>query len=137
MSFRRLIPLLLPLAYMGGLHALSSIPGDPAQIPKGLEIMLWVPPNWQNVLHVPVYAGLAWLWRWALSGLIRTALPAVLLAILLTVGFGIFDEWYQLSVPGRYASVTDALLDVAGALLGALLGHRSSVRSSLALNKPQ
>ncbi|NJN14405.1 MAG: VanZ family protein [Planctomycetes bacterium] len=31
--------------------------------------------------------------------------------------YGVSDELHQLYVPGRFASVTDVLLDVAGALL--------------------
>jgi VanZ family protein len=38
--------------------------------------------------------------------------------------YGVFDEWHQSFVPGRYASLTDVALDVAGAVLGIWLAAR-------------
>ena len=115
--------ILLAIAYMAALFLLSSIPDDNGWGGR----ILFPPPAVQNLLHVPVYAGLTWIWWRAL----RVALPkplakaggappkllpkAVLGAAAIAVGYGILDEIHQMYVPGRFASVTDALLNAAGA----------------------
>lgn len=107
---------LIALAHMAALFLLSSIPGD-AELGRRL---LFPPPAVQNLLHVPVYAGLTWLWWKALA----PPMPAtragrrtgrVLAAAAIAVGYGVLDEIHQMYVPGRFASVTDALLNAAGA----------------------
>jgi len=94
--------------YMAGLFALSSIPDDGGG--PGSRI-LFPPPGVQNLLHVPVYAGLAWVLAQALRG--RRHAP--LLAAAIAVAYGALDEVHQMLVPGRTASVTDALLNALGA----------------------
>ena len=101
---------LIAVAYMAALFLLSSIPGD-QELGRRL---LFPPPAVQKLLHVPVYAGLTWLWWRARKG--RTdSRTAVLVAAAIAVGYGVLDEIHQMYVPGRYASVTDALLNAAGA----------------------
>jgi VanZ family protein len=91
--------------YMAGLFALSSVPDDGGG--PGAAV-LFPPPALQNLLHVPVYAGLAWLlWR-ALRG-------RALLAAAIAIAYGALDEVHQMFVQGRTASVTDALLNALGA----------------------
>jgi VanZ family protein len=79
-----------------------------------------VPPQVQNLLHIPVYAGLAFLWRWALVALLRSV-PATVVALVVTVGYGVFDEWYQSFISVRFASLTDVLFNALGAGLGLLV----------------
>jgi VanZ family protein len=43
--------------------------------------------------------------------------------------YGVFDEWHQSFVPGRYASLTDVTLDVAGAVLGIWLAAWTGSRA--------
>jgi VanZ family protein len=116
------------VGYMAGLFALSAAPPD-----IGGSGALGSPLAW-NLLHVPVYGGLACLvllglndgrWRgsaWRLHG--WTALVCVLHALL--------DEWHQSFVPGRQSSFADVLLNcigIAGALLfSRLVGARSRPR---------
>jgi hypothetical protein len=100
----------LAVAYMAMLFLLSSIPDDSA---LGHRI-LFPPPAVQNLLHVPVYAVLTWLWWRALRAKAGPR-AAVLCAGAIAVGYGILDEIHQMYVPGRFASVTDALLNAAGA----------------------
>ena len=101
---------LLAIAYMAALFLLSSIPDDSD---LGRRI-LFPPPAVQNLLHVPVYAGLSWIWWRALRA--RTGpRPAALLAGAIATGYGVLDEIHQMYVPGRFASITDALLNTAGA----------------------
>ena len=109
----------IPLLIMGILYWLSSIPGT--RLPNSPELyglFYWMPPALQNILHVPAFAALAWAWHWALSGWVRSKTAVTLLAIGVSVMSGILDEWHQSFVPGRYASLTDVLFDVAGVALG-------------------
>jgi VanZ family protein len=108
---------LLAVAYMAALFLLSSIPDD-----DGLgSRILFPPPSVQNLLHVPVYAGLTWIWWRALAtpkplakaG--RQPRVTVLGAAAIAISYGVLDEIHQMYVPGRFASVTDALLNAAGA----------------------
>ena len=53
-------PLLPPLLYMLAIFGLSSVPGViPEDAPAPYQIFNWAPPQVQNLLHIPVYAGLA------------------------------------------------------------------------------
>jgi len=97
---------------MAGIHLLSSVPGNivPEDSTTALLFIL-APPALQNLLHIPLFAGLAWLWRSSLRAWMGGAWRLTWCALLLTIGYGIFDEWYQMTVPGRYASLTDVLFD--------------------------
>jgi VanZ family protein len=99
---------------MATLFLLSSIPDD-----GGLgRHILFPPPAVQNLLHVPVYAVLTWLWWRALAPpkpSVKAGRRAALLAAAIAIGYGVLDEIHQMQVPGRFASVTDALLNAAGA----------------------
>jgi hypothetical protein len=101
--------------YMAGLFALSSVPYDNRE-PGIAEY--FPPPGVQNALHVPVYAGLAFvMWRGlrgpdAAAGARRRA---ALLAAALATLYGALDEVHQMFVMGRTASVTDALANALGA----------------------
>lgn len=113
-------PILLALAATATVLALSSIPGD---IPAGTttaQVVYFVPPAAQNLLHLPVYALLGWLWRGAFD---RRMSRATLLAWVVVALVGIADETWQSLIPGRYPSFTDLSLDWAGALLG-VAAHR-------------
>jgi len=109
----------LPLLIMGVLYWLSSLPGTPlADDPALYGLFYWVPPSVQNALHVPAYAALAWAWCWALGPWLRAPSARAIGACAIASIYGAFDEWHQSFVPGRYASLTDVALDVAGAVLG-------------------
>jgi glycopeptide antibiotics resistance protein len=116
--------LALTLGYMGGLYWLSSIPGevDPDS-PLLSGIVAWTPPALQNLLHIPVYAVLAMLWYRTLRLASVSLRASMVLALLLTAAYGMADEFHQLYVPGRYASLTDTALNCLGAVLGAWLGQ--------------
>jgi VanZ family protein len=102
---------------MAALFFMSSIPGNLPEDRLVGQIFQWFSPNWQNLLHVPLYAGLTASWLWALAER-RISHPVWLaVAFLLTIIWAALDEAHQLSVPGRYASLTDLALDLAGALL--------------------
>ena len=117
----------LPVLIMGVFYWLSSLPGTPLPDDPALYAMFyWVPPSVQNALHVPAYAALAWAWRWALGAWLRASIAQMICAFAIASAYGVFDEWHQSFVPGRYASLTDVALDVAGAALGIWLADRAS-----------
>jgi len=125
-----LLYLLLTVCYMVGVYWLSSIPGevDP-ESPLLSGIIAWTPPAVQNLLHIPLFGILAWLWYRTLDAWNTQHKLALTTALLLTAGFGVFDEWHQLHVPGRYASFTDIALDCAGGLLVLWWVHRRRAAS--------
>jgi len=45
----------------------------------------------------------------------------IILALAATVMLGFFLEWYQTSVPGRYGTLADAILNAFGAVVGVLV----------------
>jgi hypothetical protein len=123
--FATLVILFFTAAYMSGIYWLSSIPGeaDP-QNPLLSGIMLWSPPAVQNLAHIPVFGLLALLWYRSLNAWIVKGRRLSGSALLLASGFGIFDEWHQLHVPGRYASFTDISLNVLSAAIAIWLLSR-------------
>ena len=107
-----------PLLLMGLIFVLSSVPG---RVEEGMfRVLTELDPTWQNLLHLPVFALLQYLWLrgFALNG--KTGKAAVVLSFIITLGYGALDELHQYFVPGRYASLLDVLLDGGGAVLGVL-----------------
>ena len=99
------------LAYIALIYYVSSGPVNP-EITGGL-------PDW--VLHGAAYLILYLLVFWAVHEGTRP-LPGrggYALPLLLTVLYGLSDEFHQSFVPARDASVRDLIADAAGALLGA------------------
>ncbi len=116
--------LLLPLAYMAVIYLLSSIPDTGAPRNLAEKVLQWATPELQNLLHIPLFGGLAATWYWALSPLLPNRNWNLFLSFLISTGYAFFDEWHQLHVPGRYGSGTDIALDVMGVLLILWLMHR-------------
>lgn len=106
------------LAYMASILGMSSIPGVIPDDASGLQGFFgWVAPSIQNLMHIPVYAGLAVLWCWTLE-LCLTRFWRTAGACLIAICFGVLDEWFQSFIPGRYASVNDILANALGAGVG-------------------
>jgi hypothetical protein len=103
-----------PLLCMGLIFYLSSCPWVPIPLPG------WVIVR-DKIAHAILYAFLAYLWIRAFrSGDRRQTTPALLLAaVLITVAYGISDEYHQSFVPGRTCTAGDALADSVGAVLAA------------------
>lgn len=106
------------LLWMGGIFYLSSrstLPG-----PSN--------PFWNTLLkkggHAIVYALLALLYRRALRPALRPNAQLYGLAWLLAALYATTDEAHQHFVPGRHATLTDWLIDGAGAALGLFLAAR-------------
>ena len=107
----------IPLTYMLGIFVLSSIP-DTGRIETQVDkIFHWVSPQLQNLLHIPLFGGLAGCWYWALKPWIHGVNRKVTTAFILTMIYSFFDEYHQLSVPGRFGSFTDLGLNAIGSIL--------------------
>ena len=108
--------LLLPAGYMLCIFVLSSIPGDLEDPDTLLAVVFaWVSPQWQNLLHIPLYGGLTAAWLWALEA--QNPRARGWAAVVFSLAFSIFDESYQLYVPGRFSSYTDLALNATGIAL--------------------
>lgn len=89
----------------------------PWATPAGLDTVHWYV---RKSAHVTEYAILAVLWFRAFRRGRNLAPPAAAWsAFLISAGWAALDEWHQSFVPSRTASVTDALLDSAGAAVAA------------------
>jgi VanZ family protein len=110
---------------MALLLVLSSIPGTPRpDEPSSYALFRWVPPRVQNLLHLPEYALLAWLWCRALGATGSGARRKMIGAAVISIAFALLDEAYQMTIPGRYASMTDLLLNAVG-VAGGIWLHRA------------
>ena len=107
--------LLIPIAYMALIFGLSSIPGSPPA--QDYLWLHWIFGMVKNSLHIPLFAGLAWLLRWSLTAITGNKRLLIMLAFCLTVIYGIFDEWHQSFTPYRTSSFSDLMLDTTGAIL--------------------
>jgi VanZ family protein len=75
-------------------------------------------PNIQNLLHIPVFGLLSYLWLRAFCTAKRPFIFCWTSAFLITIVFGMVDEFHQMYVPGRYAGLLDIILNTLGAGLG-------------------
>jgi VanZ family protein len=104
--------------------------------PTRYLLLGWVSPAAQNVLHVPAFAALSWAWAWALRAWLRAQVGRVAGACVIASVYGVFDEWHQSFVPGRYGSLGDVALDALGAVLGVLLAASFAPAASSADSTP-
>ena len=112
-------------------HSVQTRPGDvDPELDSLAGIIAWTPPALQNLLHIPMFGLLAWLWYRTLSAWNMRHKAALLFALILAAGFGLFDEWHQLHVPGRYASLTDITLNIIGVILALWWVHRARRQQS-------
>jgi len=99
---------------------LSSIHGTADQS----GFLGFVPPALQNLLHMPFYGLLVWLWYRSFRGFARPRVSAISLAVFISIVWGALDELHQYFVPGRYATLTDLGFDAAGVLIVAAILFR-------------
>lgn len=114
------IKYLLPVAYMILILISSSIPME-REI-KGIEFVMRIDARLQNLLHIPIFGLLAFLWIRSFSELKYSIRKTLFLSSFISLIYGIFDESYQLLIPGRYSSVGDIVLNFMGIIAGDLAG---------------
>ncbi len=82
-----------------------------------LYLLTLVPPKVQNLAHIPAYGLLAILWTFNLGGHGVARVQTVVMAGIIALLYGVFMELVQTLVPGRYPSLLDCFLNVAGILI--------------------
>jgi VanZ family protein len=101
-------------AWMAVIFAASSRP-----LPEYVAML----PDWST--HSAAFAVLSILCCRALSGGLSALRPGdAVLAVVLSVVYGVSDEYHQSFVPGRDATAWDVAKDTAGAIIGAWLYAR-------------
>lgn len=116
------------LLFAGSLVPMSFDAGTP-------DFLMQLSPTMQNLLHIPLFMGLAILWVQVLGRYNATARFKLPLALCFTMLLGVANEYLQLHVDGRYASLTDIIMNGIGALLGAALYRRLESSSPNFLKK--
>jgi hypothetical protein len=111
---------LIPISFMMLIFISSSIPMD-KEI-KGLEFVMEIDSGLQNVLHIPIFALLSYSWLRSFYYLKYSVKRGLFLSFLCTITFGVVDEFYQILIPGRYCSIGDILFNLAGLIVGGLIG---------------
>jgi VanZ family protein len=118
----RLFFLFLSIAYVAGIFLFANSP-------MISTISLFNP---YSLLHVPLYGILAFLLYFSFNtpGRSRFLLPG-----LIAFGIGIADEIHQAFVPGREASVADALLDLTGIIIALWVIRKVYCRKKIEVKK--
>ena len=104
-----------PLLWAGFILLLTSWPSG--GLPLGLSAA-----GVDKVGHFGLYGVLGFLVGRALPR--QRVLSAVIAAALFIALFGALDEWHQVLVPGRAASVWDWVADIVGTITGLFISHR-------------
>lgn len=102
----------ITVGYAALLAAVSLLPSGTGPL-SGWDTA--ISPTLQNLLHVPAYAVLVALIAWALG---RPTLLRLGLAALACCAFGALLECAQATIPGRFGSLEDTLLNAAGVAAG-------------------
>lgn len=105
-----------PLLLMALIYLASSLPGDADD--GTFNFMLMLKPTLQNALHIPLFGLLQYLWLRALAKVGKTGYRAIFTALVITISYGLVDEYHQTFVAGRYASLNDICLNLLGVILG-------------------
>ena len=95
-------------------------------------LLLSFPEQFLDYLHVPAYGLLAWLGITGLSRRGWSLFPALAVASLSTLVFGLWTETLQVSVPGRGLELQDVILDGIGIVAADIVAFRRSARLRLA-----
>lgn len=113
---------------MAMISLLSSIPGSPEE--GGLKFLANIDPNLQNLLHIPLFGLLQFLW---LKAFAKHGIPGrkiIVTCLAISLSFGCLDELHQMFVPGRYASLMDIFLNFTGIAVSTLVVHYRGYHNS-------
>jgi glycopeptide antibiotics resistance protein len=113
------IKIILTSIYMLLLLASSVIPMD--RHIKGFQFVIELKPAIQNLLHIPMFAILSFLFLLILQTFQIENWKRNAMVLLSSGFFGLINEVIQIPVPGRYGGLTDILLNFAGAILGIIV----------------
>jgi VanZ family protein len=86
-----------------------------------LQFILALKPVLQNLLHIPLFMLLSILLLQVLQDYKPLSRSRIILALILSCFIGIFNEYIQIFVPGRYPSIIDMGFNTLGAMLGIAL----------------
>ncbi len=115
------VRLIITLLLLAAIVTISVVPGRPQ---PGDSVFVWLvavtPTPLQKLMHFITYAMLAMLLMWSLER-INSMSHRIVLALAVTVTLGSFLEWYQTSVPGRFGTLADAVLNAIGATVGVVV----------------
>lgn len=110
----RVASVLLAIVLVG----LSVVPDDPQAGDTSFVWLVSVTPTLlQKTMHVVLYGTFAVLLFASQTANRRPALRLVVAAAI-AVGLGAILEWIQLSVPGRFGTLIDVMLNTIGAMTG-------------------
>ncbi len=134
----------LPIGYLFFLQFLTGIPKpDAIRDMKGPEFLekfaeeLFDYPYWvQDLSHLPLFAGLAWLWSWYYGGPEKGRFWAVG-AGWICFSYAILNEMGQYFVPKRFPSAGDLVMNIFGVAIGLWLHARLTKMESLFSEKSQ
>ncbi|PCI22311.1 MAG: hypothetical protein COB62_01670 [Piscirickettsiaceae bacterium] len=110
-----------PIVYMLCIYLLSSIAGNATDPSAAHFVLSLIPSSLQNLLHIPLFAGLSLCFLWGFKSTQIKTIPKYVLIFIASVCFAAFDELHQMYVPGRFASTSDLILDIIGVTSGLLL----------------
>lgn len=125
LSAARIASLLLPpLIVMAVIFMLSAQPGLSSHTPYDFVL--------RKLAHITEYAVLTLCWWRAVRGLgvARDERTAIVVAVLLTLGYAISDEFHQTFVKDRHGTPVDVLIDSIGIAIAALYARRRSLGPS-------
>ena len=97
----------ITLLYMAYVTYLSTLPGDTVS-KWGLRELL------TNLMHVPMYSALAF---FVLKTLGKFSVSTGIIAFMVSVSYGILNEYLQAQIPSRTFSIGDMFLNTLGATL--------------------
>ena len=86
--------------------------------PDNIKFFNKLEPTVQNFLHIPLYGTLVVLWLKYFISTNHSFKLAIIISLVLSIGYGCLDEINQSFVRGRYGGITDVLLDSIGTVAG-------------------
>ena len=107
--------IILPILYMLLIFILSSIPGDDST--RFSSFFAQINPGLQNLMHIPLFAGLTTLWILALMNYQILWKRVLSYSFFISWGYGLIDELHQFYVPGRYPGLIDVILNTLGIVM--------------------
>jgi VanZ family protein len=96
----------------------SSIPMDGG--PDNIAFLTNLDPNIQNLLHIPLYGTLAFLWLNCFCSSGKLTKQIVFYSLIITICYGCLDEVHQSFIKGRYGGLLDVYLNIIGAVAGTI-----------------